>query len=607
MKARRLRDRLRIAVQPVLAGIAVLTLVFGSIGYHTYLSRHGLPAGPVDVAYAQLDLFRLGNRPDGALPWTLQVARALVPIVVGYGFFRATFALFRERVDRLRLQTRSGQVLVIGTGPVVRDFATAMRRLHPKIVVLRHEPDTALSPGSLLRGTLSFRGDATVAEVVEEAGLGRATTVVVLTDDDSLNLTLVLRARSRAAAAGVAVRAVAAVSRAELCRSLRVDALNDANNRCSVDYINTAELTARTIVAELRRVLDPPTPTRSPAAPARRLTILLDAPPVLASQVAVRIAREVDNVNSGSNDAPVSVTVSFVGADAPFAVEEARRWAPGLDGTIQLGATVDITTGDDQMTAVAGIVLARVGVESMAEAIRLAGRMSNDGIIVVGAVDATALALLTPPDDAAGARIVLVDTGSWARDPELVIGGTVEHIARATHENYRAAYVEALTLDSRPTDSSSPSRPSLEVKDIAGFSSGIPTVGKSDPAFVAWPQLAPHFRESNRALARSVAAKLAAVGCMLVPSGLPSVRWRDDEIELLARLEHIRWCDERRSAGWRPGQRDPASRTTPFLVPWEELDDSARELDRAVVRDLPRFLADLGYAVLRVSRPAVDR
>ena len=590
----------------MLAGTALLTLVFGSIGYHTYLSRHGLPSGPIDVAYAQLDLFRLGNRPDGALPWTLQAARALVPIVVGYGFLRATFALFRERIDRLRLQTRSGQVLVIGTGPVVRDFATAMRGLHPKIVVLRHEPDTALAPGSLLRGTLSFRGDATVAEVVEEAGLGRATTVVVLTDDDSLNLTLVLRARSRAAAAGVAVRAVAAVSRAELCRSLRVDALNDANNRCSVDYINTAELTARTIVAELRPVLDPPTPTRSPAAPARRLTILLDAPPVLASQVAVRIAREVDNVNSGSNDAPVLVTVSFVGVDAPFAVEEARRWAPGLDGTIQLGATVDITTGDDPMTAVAGIVLARVGVESMAEAIRLAGRMSDDGIIVVGAVDATALALLTPPDDAAGARIVLVDTGSWARDPELVIGGTVEHIARATHENYRAAHAAAVTPDSRPTDSSSPSRLSLPVKDTEGFSASFPTVGKSDPAFVAWPQLAPHFRESNRALARSVAAKLTAVGCMLVPSGLPSVRWRDDEIELLARLEHIRWCDERRSAGWRPGLRDPASRTTPFLVPWEDLDDLARELDRAVVRDLPRFLADLGYAVLRVSRPAVD-
>ena len=61
-----------------------------------------------------------------------------------------------------------------------------------------------------------------------------------------------------------------------------------------------------------------------------------------------------------------------------------------------------------------------------------------------------------------------------------------------------------------------------------------------------------------------------------------------------------------RSGGRAFRQRDPASRTTPFLVPWEELDDSARELDRAAVRDLPRFLADLGYAVLRVSRHAVD-
>lgn len=44
-------------------------------------------------------------------------------------------------------------------------------------------------------------------------------------------------------------------------------------------------------------------------------------------------------------------------------------------------------------------------------------------------------------------------------------------------------------------------------------------------------------------------------------------------------------------------------RTSPYLVPWEELDEDVREVDRQFVRALPAVLADAGL-VLRRTQPA---
>ena len=56
--------------------------------------------------------------------------------------------------------------------------------------------------------------------------------------------------------------------------------------------------------------------------------------------------------------------------------------------------------------------------------------------------------------------------------------------------------------------------------------------------------------------------------------------------------------DERTGSGSRPGPRDPERRTTPYLVPWDELSEDVRDYDRLFVRRLPRVLAALGLQIL---------
>lgn len=72
-----------------------------------------------------------------------------------------------------------------------------------------------------------------------------------------------------------------------------------------------------------------------------------------------------------------------------------------------------------------------------------------------------------------------------------------------------------------------------------------------------------------------------------------------EQVEELARREHGRWQDERRQAAWRYGPvRDAHAKLSPYLVPWDELTEDVRNLDRDAVRLIPTVLARAGYAAI---------
>ena len=95
--------------------------------------------------------------------------------------------------------------------------------------------------------------------------------------------------------------------------------------------------------------------------------------------------------------------------------------------------------------------------------------------------------------------------------------------------------------------------------------------------------------------------KLAAVDCSLAPASgaAPEFSFNEHEVDLLAQLEHVRWVEERRADGWQPGPRDVAAKRTPYLVDWSQLTDEIKHLDRITVTDLPSFLNDVGYEIVR--------
>jgi hypothetical protein len=124
---------------------------------------------------------------------------------------------------------------------------------------------------------------------------------------------------------------------------------------------------------------------------------------------------------------------------------------------------------------------------------------------------------------------------------------------------------------------------------------------ESAPLAVPWQELDETGRDYNRASVDHIAVKLARIGCRIAPqaAGAAAVELTDEDVELMARVEHERWVDERVAAGWSAGARDDDRQVHPGLVPWSDLPETEREKDRDVVRLIPALLAEAGYVAVR--------
>ena len=153
-------------------------------------------------------------------------------------------------------------------------------------------------------------------------------------------------------------------------------------------------------------------------------------------------------------------------------------------------------------------------------------------------------------------------------------GGTREALARAMHENY--------------------------VREQQAKGDGA----DANPSLVPWEETEESLKESNRRFADGIGEKLRAAGCVVRPASGDSAevpfQFTDQEIEVLARIEHDRWAADLERDGWRSGPaKDPVAKQHPLLVSWEELSEDDRDKDRAAVRNLPNMLLDAGFAIER--------
>lgn len=72
--------------------------------------------------------------------------------------------------------------------------------------------------------------------------------------------------------------------------------------------------------------------------------------------------------------------------------------------------------------------------------------------------------------------------------------------------------------------------------------------------------------------------------------------------EFLARNTHALWVQKRRAEGWRLGpNRDDATRTTPLLVPYDQLPESEREYDRTIAMETLKAVVALGYRIVQAK------
>ncbi|MDR0350846.1 MAG: hypothetical protein LBH64_04765, partial [Coriobacteriales bacterium] len=127
------------------------------------------------------------------------------------------------------------------------------------------------------------------------------------------------------------------------------------------------------------------------------------------------------------------------------------------------------------------------------------------------------------------------------------------------------------------------------------------------PEFPTWESLPPSLQYSNIRQAATISDKLAQVGCYLAESAdSPALAaFSPAELELMSAYEHELWTHERRQSGWTLGaQKDAARMLSPYLVPYEELPEDIKQLDRDTIMNIIPFVEKVGLHVYRKSPDA---
>jgi serine phosphatase RsbU (regulator of sigma subunit) len=119
-------------------------------------------------------------------------------------------------------------------------------------------------------------------------------------------------------------------------------------------------------------------------------------------------------------------------------------------------------------------------------------------------------------------------------------------------------------------------------------------------------------RHSNLDNAYHIPTKLLSVGYMIRPvrKGFRArvLHLNDEEVETMARVEHIRWCWDKILNGWFYGKtRDNRKKIHPSIVPYEDLSESEKEKDRELIRMIPALLQDIDYEAFPVNPDRISK
>jgi hypothetical protein len=560
--------------RPGLFVLTLASLVLGFIGFRRYFLDQGR-GSYVDALLSDLDLFKLRpNIGEGRIPIELNVARVLSPLIAGLVAFRSAAVLFRERLDHLRTRRRRDHVVVVGCNTTSWPLIRALRRADTAVTVL-DELDSGTITALRAIGALGLSSNRSATERLHQARAERATHVIAMLDNDFANLDHGLCAHRLLATRKDRPQVLVCGRQPDFCGWLRLDDLaSSATSGPRLDFISGDERMAHDMVDLL--------PTHG--------TVMVFGSPTIEAHILLRLARANASNASNARDGALAAVAHRVVTEPPDhsaprwsaivesghsgdCVEVARRSFAGFDAALPIVTVDRIGDAARNPVGVVGAIVCGTDASTVVAALELANRLPPDAVVIAGLPAAATFTRLVP--STSGARVAFVDTSAWASDLDLVLEGTFEVIARAVHQRYR---------DARPGTA-------------------------QDPSTMPWSQLSPQLKASNRAQAKHLGVKLAAIRATLAPLGghHAAFAFTPEEREYLSIMEHDRWVEERRAAGWTSGPRDVATLKTPHLVPWEELTAEMKDLDRSAVDGLPSFLADVGYRIERLERSAMDK
>jgi len=584
----RWRERLRLwwydYEWPVVGAIAGAVVVLGCIGFRLQFLSDKKPVYLVDLVFKSFQLFVLQINVDPPMPWQLNLARVLAPVVAAYTALQALGEVFAGQIRSLRLRFQRDHVVICGLGRKGLILARGFLEQGRPVVVIEQDDENDLVRQCRDLGGMVLLGDAAEEWMLRKAGVLRAVYLFAVCGDDGVNAEVAVHAAVLVAQrSGPPLTCVLHIVDTQLCTLLQERELDARlDGRLRLEFFNTFELGARVLLEENPLCA----PRKQGGSTSCRMVIV--GVGLLGESLLVNAARQWQ-ASGGTTGARLHVTLIDQNAQEIAQMLIVRY--PGLKKVCELVALdMDVHSASFQkgdFLDVAGAEGGQVGVFvcldndslclSAALALMKRHRDRSPTIVVRMAQDAGLAMLLRDLDADTSSFRQLRAFGLLDRTchPDQVLRGTREMLAVAIHEDYLRQQ----------------------------FAAGVKP--EQNSSMVPWNALPEHLKESNRQQADDIGAKLRAVHCSAAPLldwDEPLFAFTPDEIECLARMEHDRWTAAKLQAGWRYGpNKDNDAKTHPCLVPYDQLPPDEQDKDRNAVRQIPAMLSKVGFRLHRLG------
>jgi hypothetical protein len=505
---------------------------------------------------------------DPSVPWQYLLGRYLIAVVSVFVTLRILVALFAERVGELRARLRRHHAVVCGLGEKGLRSARAFRAAGYPVTCFDLDPVGDIAEAARNLGALVLKGDATQLVTLRTARVDRAEHVVCACADDATNTRVASLVASLSRRREHGPDVYVHIRDPELAQLLRTSA--SGLGSLSLHFFNIHRVWARALLD------DPAGPFAALGTAPPRIAVMGGT--ALGTAVVVGAARRWHE-HARATGSSERATIALVAPAAQSICEEVAARYAAIPRTCRLAAVPDALGSGHlpDLAAVLGEGLGPTGVyvclddHSLNLALALEAEHSLDLGTPVFLPAAAAAAELGPLLLAGPGHVHAVGL-PHVGSPDLLYDQMREALAEAVHEAWLADRRPAADFGSRPAD-----RP--------------------------WEELGEDHRRANRRHVDGVLEQLQAVWWEVEPrydwdESLEQLS--DAAVEAMAELEHARWCRERRAAGWRfARERDDARRLHNLLVPWVELPDEVREIDRVLARARPALLARAGYRLER--------
>lgn len=571
---------------PIIGGLGLVAIGLGYIGFQRLFSHLGESRSTLDLFYLTLQLFVLDSGSVlGPKTWELEIARLLGPAVTGYTAVKALTVIFSQQLQMLSLLCMKDHTVICGLGRKGLVLAKGFHEYGERVVVIEQDDNNEFIQHCRDLGSIVLVGNATRPEMLRKAGVHKARYLISVCGDDGANTEIALHScelvKDRK---GKILSCYIHIVDPDLLVLLREkEIFTEGIPSFRLEFFNVYDNGARVLLKDFMDFIEK---SRTEEQHPHLLLVGLGR---MGRSLIVHAGRFWWNCHRSSGK---RLRITILDKEADRKKESVCFTYPQLEKVCDLiplqmdihspdfrkGKFLSASSGSCDLTAIfICFDNDSMGLSTALSLFQLVRKM-NIPIVVRMTHEAGLATLLRGLDgnDSAFQNVRAFAILDKACDPEIVLGGTHEILARAIHQDY----VEGL-------------RQSGETP-------------QTNPSMVPWDELPEMLKEANRRQADHISAKLKAVGCGIAPLtdwDAPSFKFSIEEVELMARMEHERWMEDLIEQGWTyaPGPKNKELKTNPALIPYDRLPEEEKEKDRRTVRNLPAFLAKVDLQIYRLA------